>query len=86
MNAIWNVFAAGMLSVATLVLAFIAVWLLLKLRAMLSQLACRHFWTEWGSVQRTLVGPFGTTVDPVQERRCTKCGFAQRAEFEKVKR
>lgn len=44
----------------------------------LRHFTCDHTFNFWHVVPRVLVSPFGRTVDDVQQRECTKCGYHQR--------
>lgn len=66
-----------------LVVAFINVllWLMNKAKVQGEKLTCDHVWNAWHHSDYVLVGPMGRTVETVQQRECTKCGYMQRAEL-----
>ncbi len=45
-----------------------------------------HVWGDWTIVGKRLVGPYGVTEHPVQQRICTDCGLMQRQDLEKPSR
>jgi hypothetical protein len=40
-----------------------------------------HEWSKWETVPRVLIGPYGRTVDTIQQRVCKTCGFVQRSKI-----
>jgi hypothetical protein len=41
-----------------------------------------HQWSRWAIGERTLFGPYGTTKDPINVRRCERCGMSQHARID----